>query len=76
MNQPATIDAELVYTPEQVGAHWHSSPDTVRRMLRNGVLRGFKVGDAWRVTGRALLEYEGVAVGELAGESHLRVVAS
>jgi excisionase family DNA binding protein len=53
------IDPDGVYTTEQVAKHWQTSGETVRRMLTSGTLRGFRVGDHWRVTGRAMLEHQG-----------------
>lgn len=63
MNRPAgsvtSIDSDDVYTPEDLAQYWDVSPGTVRRLCRVGKLRGFTVGSMWRVTGRAVLEYQG-----------------
>lgn len=43
-----TEDAQLV-TPSQIAARFQVDERTVTRWLRNGYLRGFKLGKEWRV---------------------------
>lgn len=48
-----TTEAAITMTPEQVADRWGCVPPTVRAMLRDGTLRGFKTGRGakaqWRV---------------------------
>jgi hypothetical protein len=56
--------AMSVLTPPQVARRWHAKPETVRRLLESGVLRGFSVSapgtkrPRWRVTLAAVVAYE------------------
>ena len=53
-----------VFTPPQVAARWKCKPETVRRLLETGALRGFIVSPPgtrrprWRVTLDAVIAYE------------------
>jgi excisionase family DNA binding protein len=49
-----TAMAEQFLTVEQAADRLHVHPITVRRQLRNGVLRGIKRGNLWRVPESAL----------------------
>ena len=67
MTQQGT--AGFAQTPEQVAERWGISAPSVRKMLRTGTLKGFKVGTSsdkaqWRVTLAEIERYEreGVAV--------------
>jgi len=80
---------DRIMTPDEVAARWRSSPGAVRKLLRTGALKGFRVGTAWRVKREAVEEYEcalqstegsGQRRGERAGQpavsrSGLRIVA-
>lgn len=52
-----TMDEPTVLTPREIAARQRITIDTVKRALRSGGLRGYKVGDRgdWRVT---VAEYE------------------
>lgn len=43
---------------EEVAARWGITDGMVRRMLREGSLRGMRVGSAWRVPTDAIVAYE------------------
>jgi len=43
-------------TPEEVGELMSVSPQTVKNWLRAGTLKGFKLGDLWRIKGTDLME--------------------
>lgn len=53
-----------VLTPPQVAARWKAKPDTIRKLLETGRLRGFTVSPPgtkrarWRITLDAVLAYE------------------
>ena len=53
-----------IFTPPQVATRWKCKPETVRRLLERGALRGFTLAPPgtrrprWRVTLDAILEYE------------------
>jgi len=68
MTQQGT--AGFAQTPEQLAERWGVSAPSIRKMLRNGTLRGFKVGTSgkmaqWRVT---LAEVERYERGEVAND--------
>ncbi|WP_428981899.1 helix-turn-helix domain-containing protein [Oceaniradius stylonematis] len=55
-----------VYTPDQIAERWDVDPKTVRSMLNDGVLTGFRVGKSmWRVRAERLEEYELCQNGDL-----------
>jgi excisionase family DNA binding protein len=49
--------ARKVYTPEQVAEQLQVSLKTVTNYLREGRLKGFKVGRLWRITEDDLEEF-------------------
>lgn len=46
--------AEMYLTPEQVAARLQMHPETVRRWLKEGLVRGVQRGRAWRIPESAL----------------------
>jgi excisionase family DNA binding protein len=46
----AAVTTPQVYTVPEVAAILKVNPQTVYRLLSAGKMRGFKVGDAWRVS--------------------------
>ena len=46
-----------IYTVEEVAALLKIKPTTVRAMLRDNEINGFKAGKAWRVTEGDLKKY-------------------
>ena len=48
---------ENVYTPAEVADILKVSVETVKRHLREGTLKGFKVGTRWRVKESDLKEF-------------------
>ena len=36
------------YSPETLAEHWDCSVSHIKKMLRSGALRGFKIGTMWR----------------------------
>lgn len=49
---------ELYYTPTSLAARWGCSKDLIYDLLRQGRLRGFKLGRDWRISDEARLAYE------------------
>lgn len=47
---------EMLLTVEQVAQRLQLHPETIRRQLLSGVLRGVKRGRQWRIPESALLE--------------------
>jgi hypothetical protein len=53
-----------VLTPPQLATRWKAKPETVRRLLETGQLRGFTISPPgtkkrhWRITLDAVLAYE------------------
>ena len=37
------------YTVAELAARWNCHPQTIRRMIADGVLKAFRVGREWRV---------------------------
>lgn len=52
------FDDSVVYTVEELAKYWRVNPSTVYGMIRNGKLKAFKVGVGYRITDRAVWEYE------------------
>lgn len=48
-----------VYTPKEVAEILQITERTVQRYLKEGTLKGVKVGKLWRVTEQALNEFLG-----------------
>ena len=46
-----------IYTPEEIAEILKVEPDTIRRYLRDGKLKGFKVGNHWRIKEEDLQEF-------------------
>src|SRR5690554_2047266 len=51
--------AEMYLTVEQVAARLQLHPETVRRQLKSGVLRGVRRGRVWRIPESALSSTQG-----------------
>ena len=49
------IKTDAVYTVEEVAAILKCNDwETIRRMLKKGTLKGFKIGKEWRIKGSEL----------------------
>ncbi len=57
MNDPINLPPPA-FTPEQLAERWACKPDAIRRLIRKGKLRGFKVGQQVRIPRAAIAEYE------------------
>ncbi len=51
---------ETVLTPAEIANRWKSTPATIRRMIGDGQLRGFHVGDRYRVLLSEVERHEGL----------------
>lgn len=47
-----------VFTVVDLAKRWHCSVDVIYDMLRTGLLRGFKIGTSWRISAKAVDEFE------------------
>lgn len=47
-----------VYTPRTLAKHWQCSERSVRRVINEGKLVTFRVGNLYRIPRRAVEEYE------------------
>lgn len=47
-----------VLTPPEIAEHLRLPESTVREMLRDGILPGYKVGRAWRIDGAELQKWK------------------
>lgn len=57
------ILSEHVFIPDTLAERWDTTPSNVRKMLRDGILRGFKVGTGgakaqWRILASEVERYE------------------
>lgn len=59
--------AEVNLAPEQLAAYWNVDPQTIRKWVREGLLRGFRVGRAMRVRRDVALVFEAAQQLEKAG---------
>lgn len=46
------------YTPSELAKLWSCSRDIVYDLLTAGKLKGFKLGNSWRISDEARLDYE------------------
>lgn len=46
-----------IYTPDEIAEKLKISEQTVRRYLREKKIKGFKLGNSWRVKEKDLLEF-------------------
>lgn len=46
-----------IYTPDEIALKLKISEQTVRRYLRQDKIKGFKLGNNWRVKEKDLLEF-------------------
>ncbi|MCC3145767.1 helix-turn-helix domain-containing protein [Halanaerobium sp. Z-7514] len=46
-----------IYTPDEIAEKLKISEQTVRRYLREEKIKGFKLGNSWRVKEKDLLEF-------------------
>ncbi len=51
-------DPSVVYTTEELAQRWKVRASTIYDLIRKGKLAAFKVGVGYRVTDRAVREYE------------------
>jgi excisionase family DNA binding protein len=51
-------DPSVVYAVEDLARYWRCKPETVRHLIRTGGLEAFKCGKEYRITDRAVREYE------------------
>lgn len=49
---------EPIWTVDEVAARWKCSARTVREMLGNSELKGFKIRNVWRIPASEVLAYE------------------
>lgn len=49
--------ADLLYTTKQVAERLKITSMSVTRFIKSGKLQGFRVGNQWRITQKALLEF-------------------
>jgi excisionase family DNA binding protein len=48
---------ETIYTPDDAAKKLKLSSATVRQYLRDGVIKGVRAGNKWRITETALKEF-------------------
>lgn len=46
-----------VFTPDEVAEILKIHPQTIRKWINEGKIRGFKVGAHWRVTGQQITDF-------------------
>lgn len=57
-NQPHYTATERRYTPQELATLWQCSTDVIYDLLRQGRLKGFKIGASWRINESAVRAYE------------------
>lgn len=53
--------SEKMLTPENAAERLQVKPSTIRKWLRNGTLKGVKIGMLWRISESTIEEYEKAA---------------
>lgn len=51
------IDEKEIYTPDEIAEYLKLAPNTIRRHLKGGTLKGFKIGTHWRVKREDLINF-------------------
>ena len=51
-------DPSVVYSVAELAAHWRVEPSTIYGMIKSGKLAAFKCGVSYRITDKAVREYE------------------
>lgn len=54
----APAEFEVRLSPQEVATIWGVDYQTVNRLLKAGKLKGFKVGNKWRISPEAMRSYE------------------
>ncbi|WP_127045186.1 helix-turn-helix domain-containing protein [Pseudorhodobacter sp. E13] len=57
---------ERPYTPDTLAARWQCSAETVRNLIKQGKLEGFRLGRMFRIPAQAVEEYEQCLISPLA----------
>lgn len=52
-----SFDMEEVFTPEEAAERLKLNPETIRRYLRDGTIKGYQVGRVWRIPESALAQW-------------------
>jgi excisionase family DNA binding protein len=60
---------EEIFTVSELSAHLRVHPTTIYRLLREGVIPGFRVGSAWRFNRASIEKWERGEGGKLDGKS-------
>ncbi len=55
--------SEKMLTPEDAAERLQVKVSTIRRWLRNGAMKGVKIGQLWRISETTIEEYEKAAQG-------------
>lgn len=50
-----------VLTDAELAVEWKTNKQAIQKLLRARKIRAFKVGDQWRITRQAVIEYRGDA---------------
>lgn len=58
MTTAMMYDPSVVHSVAQLADYWMVEPTVVYRLIRSGKLKAFRVGKEYRVTDKALREYE------------------
>lgn len=53
-----TYDESVTYSVAELAKHWKVNDPTIYKMIKAGKLPAFKVGVGYRITDRAVREYE------------------
>ncbi|MFA6552483.1 MAG: helix-turn-helix domain-containing protein [Candidatus Paceibacterota bacterium] len=71
--QGKTINPGVVYTTEETRQILKISSSTVKRMLKNGLIRANKVGGQYRILGKEILRIVSPEVENVAAKSYLKL---
>lgn len=52
------MDSRPAFTVDDLAAHWSCSADVIYALLRQKKLKGFKLGNTWRITAREVDRFE------------------
>ena len=67
------IDPDSIYTPSEVQDYLKISNSTVKRLLKNGIIKANKIGGQYRILGREILHLVSPEVEEKAAVIYRKV---
>jgi len=56
LREEGKVELDILLTPKEVAAIFKVSPRTIERWLKEGKIKGIKIGAVWRIPKKAIKE--------------------